>query len=73
MPKFITLRLDSNYVGQIIEGLECRRATWKRTAAYLETGNADGEIEDCCSAKEAIAIAAFYSRIIAEIHSQVEE
>jgi len=73
MPKSVTLRLDSNDVGQIIEGLECRRETWKRTAEYLEAGHANGEIEECSSASEAISIAAFYGRIIAEIRRQLDQ
>ena len=73
MPKLVTLRLDSNDVGQIIEGLECRREAWKRTAEYLETGHADGVIEECSSASEAINIATFYGRIIAEIRRQMED
>ena len=73
MPKSVTLRLDSNDVGQIIEGLECRREAWKRTAEYLETGYANGEIEECSNASEASSIAAFYGRIIAEIQRQAEE
>jgi hypothetical protein len=70
--KTITLRLDANDVGQINDGLECRRMTWKRTARYLEFGHADGEIEECSSAREANSIAAFYDRIVAEIQRQLD-
>jgi hypothetical protein len=46
--------------------------TWKRTARYLEFGHADGEIEECSSAREANSIAAFYDRIVAEIQRQLD-
>ena len=73
MPRLVTLRLDSNDVGQILEGLDCRCEPWKRTAEFLQIGDADGGIEGCCSTKELIGIAAFCARIIAEIQSQAEE
>jgi hypothetical protein len=72
MRKTITLRLDANDVGQVVDGLEARYMVWQRTAEYLQTGYACGEIEECTSPSEATNIAALYRRIIDEIQKQVE-
>jgi hypothetical protein len=74
MGKLITLRLDSNDVGQLIEGLGCRAESWRDTAEYLETGGAprDGFVaEECSDAEEARAIAEHYERIIRDVEKQL--
>lgn len=69
-----TLRLDSNDIGQILDGLRCRADSWRETAAYLETGHASRDdfiAEECSDAEEARAIAHHYDRIIASIERQM--
>ncbi len=69
-----TLRLDSNDIGQILDGLRCRADSWRETAAYLETGHASRDdfiAEECSDAEEAQNIAAHYERIIRSIENQL--
>lgn len=72
MRKTITLRLDANDIGQVVDGLEARFMVWQRTAEYLQTGYVGGEIEECSCASEASGIAAMYRRIIDEIQRQID-
>jgi hypothetical protein len=69
-----TLRLDSNDIGQIIDGLQSRAESWRQTAAYLESGHAardDFIAEECSDAHEANAIANHYERIVRELEIQL--
>ncbi len=69
-----TLRLDSNDIGQILDGLRCRADSWRETAAYLETGHASRDdfiAEECSDPDEARSIADHYERIIRSIESQL--
>lgn len=69
-----TLKLDSNDIGQIIDGLHCRANSWRETADYLESGEAsriDFIAEECSDADEAQSIAGTYERIIQEIETQI--
>lgn len=69
-----TLRLDSNDIGQILDGLRCRADSWRETATYLETGHASRDdfiAEECNDAEEAQNIADHYERIIRSIESQL--
>lgn len=69
-----TLRLDSNDIGQIIEGLQSRADSWRQTADYLEAGHAardDFIAEECSDTNEANAIANHYERIIRELETQL--
>ena len=69
-----TLTLDSNDIGQILDGLRCRADNWRETAEYLETGHTsrhDFVVEECSDAHEAQAIADHYERIITSIKSQL--
>ena len=67
----VTLELDRNDVGQILDGLYVRKQIWENTRGYMETGLADGEIEECSSAEEAGGVAEHYGRIIKEIERQM--
>lgn len=74
MGKTYTIRLESNDLGQLLDGLRCRSESWHGTADYLESGHTPREdfvVEDCSDAEEAAAIAADYDRIIASIESQM--
>ncbi len=68
----ISIRLTRNDWGQIIEGLESRRASWEVTARYLEGEPVDEAIEECNDAGEARALVATYDRLIEELRSQLQ-
>jgi hypothetical protein len=76
MNKSYFLRLGENDLGQIIEGLQVRADSWRRTADYFRTGqNTDGNfaIEECNGEYEANQMALFYSRIIRNLERQRDE
>jgi hypothetical protein len=66
----VSIRLSRNDWGQIIEGLEARRASWEVTARYFEGEPVDESIEECRDADEARAMVATYDRLIGELCSQ---
>jgi uncharacterized protein YdcH (DUF465 family) len=76
MSKTLLLRLDDNDLGQILEGLQTREESWRRTAEYFRSGhNPDDSfvIEECNSEYEAKQIALFYARIIHNLERQRDE
>jgi hypothetical protein len=76
MSKTDLLRLDENDLGQIIEGLQAREESWRKTADYFRSGyNPDDSfaIEECKEEHEADKIAQFYSRIIRNLERQRDE
>ena len=64
-------------MGQLLDGLEIRAESWRRTAAYLRTGDTPVgsffTIEECSDEGEAIGIASHYEAIIGKIRKQMEE
>lgn len=76
MEKFYQIKLAEHDWGQLLDGLEIRAESWKRTADYLRTGEMpDGElflIEDCSDEEEAAGLAARYQAIIKNIKGQME-
>lgn len=75
MEKTYLLRLESNDLGQILDGLSVREESWQKTAEYFASGfNADGSflIEECSGELEATQIAAHYHSIISKIRKQME-
>ncbi len=71
-----TLRLESNDLGQLLDGLRSRSVAWNDTAEYLESGYSSREdfiAEECNDAEEARNIAAHYDRIMAIIEAQMNE
>jgi len=68
----VSISLNRNDWGQIIEGLESRRASWEVTARYLEGEAVDQAIEECGDAEEARALVATYDRLIGELRSQLQ-
>jgi hypothetical protein len=72
MEQVITLKLNRNDVGQILDGLEQRRIIWQATAEYLESGytTLSDMIEECSDPLEAQAIAEHYQTIINTIRNQ---
>ena len=76
MGKKLRIELDSNDLGQAVDGLEVRATQWENTARYLRTGESSDEFfmpEECRDAEEAENIASHYRSIIAKIRKQQEE
>ena len=67
----VSISLGRDDWGQIIDGLEARRASWEVTARYLEGEAVDEAIEECGDAGEARALVATYERLIGELRSQL--
>ena len=67
----VKLELESNDVGQIMDGLQSRFEAWERTEKYLNDEPVDGDIEECSSAAEAKAIADHYDSIMQQIDHQL--
>lgn len=76
MVKLYRIDLNEHDLGQLLDGLEVRAESWRRTAEYLRTEEmADGEffvIEECSDENEAYGIAASYESIIKNIQIQME-
>lgn len=74
MKRAITLILDREDVGQILDGLNARFETWKKTSEYLKGGKIEDGfvIEECTDASEAEAIAERYADIIEKIRKQID-
>ena len=75
MGRLLTIRLEGDDLGQLLDGLRCRSEAWHGTAEYMESGytaREDFSIEECRDSEEALKIAAHYDRIIATIEAQVE-
>lgn len=75
MDKEVALKLPSNMVGQILDGLRERMQVWRDTEQYMEVGYTDDEscfIEECTSAEEARSIAEYYGEIIGCIEKQLD-
>jgi hypothetical protein len=74
MGKFFQLRLESNDLGQMLDGLRTRADAWRKTAEYLEIGYVADEsfvCEECSNPEEANSIALHYEKIISRIEQQV--
>ena len=74
MGKTYTIELDSNDLGQLLDGLNARATSWNATAEYMDGGSNHDLfiIEECSDAEEARAVAAHYERIITTIEEQVK-
>ena len=76
MGKKLTVTLDSLDLGQLVEGLQAREESWRKTAELMESGYiADDSFvcEECTDAAEATGIAEHYERIIRSIEKQVSQ
>lgn len=67
MKKNVTIELEENDWGQIVDGLTCRAEEYERTAQYHETGFADDYILETRDAAEARNFAEWYQRLAGEI------
>lgn len=76
MAKNYRIELESNDLGQLLDGLEMRAVTWEKTADYLRNGgSSDAEpfiIEECSKPEEADDIAEHYRSIIGKFREQME-
>ena len=76
MRKTYCIELDSNDLGQLLEGLDMRADAWEKTEAYLLGVKFREEEffmpEECHQPEEANAIAAHYRSIIEQITVQME-
>lgn len=71
--KSFTITLDSTDIGQLLDGLSDRAASWRRTADYLEGGESDGlVIEECSDSEEAEKIACHFEDLVKSIREQIE-
>lgn len=74
MEQEINLKLPSQMVGQILDGLRERQKVWKYTQEYMDKGFTEELciIEECSSAEEARNIANYYEEIISSIEKQTD-
>jgi hypothetical protein len=76
MGKELHFKLDRVDLGQVLDGLRCRRQSWANTAIYLHDEYFPDEsflCEECSDANEAQTIADIYQRIITTIEGQIAE
>lgn len=71
--KKVTLVLDDLDAGQIVDGLECRKEAYEKTAAYHRGEEVDVLIEEDCDEHDADQMVDAYQRIIDEIRKQIKE
>ena len=75
MGKKLRIELESNDLGQALDGLETRAKAWEDTARYLATGESPNDsfiVDECSDVEEAENIAQHYRSILSEIHEQVK-
>ncbi len=63
----ISVALEENDWGQILDGLRCRAETYEETVRYYESGYAECEIAEVRDANEARELAHRYRDIIGTI------
>lgn len=76
MPKSFQIHLESNDLGQLLDGLRVRADAWLKTAEYLEAGHVADEsfiCEECSNPEEASSIAQHYEKIIIQIEQQIQK
>ncbi|QBG48146.1 hypothetical protein EGM51_12340 [Verrucomicrobia bacterium S94] len=67
----MTIALEVDDWGQIIDGLTCRAEDYERTAEYHESGYVEDYILEVCDASEARNMAQYYRRVVKEIRNQL--
>jgi hypothetical protein len=72
MKRNVTIALEENDWGQIIDGLTCRAEEYELTAQYHETGYAENYILEVRDAKEAKNLAQWYRRLVKQIRKQLQ-
>ncbi len=75
MLKSFQIHLESNDLGQLLDGLRVRADSWRKTSEYLQTEQMGEEpfiAEDCSDPDEARSIAQHYEKIITQIERQIQ-
>ncbi len=72
--KMYVIKISSNNLGQIVDGLRQRAEAYHITAEYYETGNIDSDqqIQEVSDVDEAIKIRDFYRDIVKDLESQMK-
>ena len=76
MSKKFTIVLDSVDVGQMLDGIEARAESWRKTVDFMESGYSSDDsfiCEECTDADEGTQIAKHFAAIAASIDQQVAE
>lgn len=73
MKRQVTITLDENDWGQVMDGLSCRAEQYELTAQYHECGCANGDILEVRDADEARNLAGWYRRLVEQIRSQLRD
>jgi hypothetical protein len=74
--KILQISIDAIDLGQILDGLRCRRESWANTTMFLRDSFFPDDAfvcEECSDADEAQKIADHYHRMITTIESQIAE
>ena len=74
-PSTVTLTLDRNDAGQILDGIIARQESWQVTADYLNSGSTPDDtwiVEECESAEEAQRMADTYQRLVDSRSAQLQ-
>jgi hypothetical protein len=67
----VSITLDKNDWGQIIDGLTCRAEQYELTGKYYDGASGEGEILDVRGAVEARGLALWYRRLVQQIRGQL--
>jgi hypothetical protein len=73
MNKKVTIELEDNDWGQILDGLTCRAEQYELTAEYYEGGYVDDEVFIVRDAEEARNLAEWCRRLIEQIRKQLRD
>jgi hypothetical protein len=73
MKRQVTITLDENDWGQVMDGLSCRAEQYELTARYHECGYVDKDILEIRDADEAQNLAGWYRRLVEQIRSQLRD
>ncbi|RKX45032.1 MAG: hypothetical protein DRP64_05405 [Verrucomicrobia bacterium] len=73
MKRKITITLEDNDWGQIIDGLACRAEQYELTVQYHEPGYAEDYILEVRDADEARNLAEWYRRLVEQIRKQLRD
>ncbi len=73
MKRQVTITLEGNDWGQIMDGLSCRAEQYEWTAQYHECGYVDEGILEVRDAAEAQNLAGWYRRLVEQIRIQLRD
>jgi hypothetical protein len=70
--KMITIQIDRDDLGQILDGLDVLAQQWRDTLRYHEVGIVSECIRECTDADEARWIMNYYEQIISHLSMERE-